>query len=49
MLRDWKLVQRFTFCLYSTYCKKEFVKPPILTLQFDDVTVKAIYMRVLHK
>ena len=27
MLRDWKLVQGFIFCLSSTLCKWEFLKP----------------------
>ena len=34
MLRGWKLVQRFTFCLSSTWCKWEFVKP-----RYFDLTI----------
>ena len=43
MLWEWKLVQRFIFCLSSTQCKEEFVKPRYFELQFDDLTVKTIY------
>ena len=43
MLQEWKLVQRFTFCLSSTWCKYEFLA--ILTLQFDGVIVKTIYRK----
>ena len=38
MLREWKLVQRFTFCL-----NENLYNLAILTLQFDDITVKTIY------
>ena len=34
VLREWKLVQRFTFCLSSTQCKWEFVK-----LRYFDFTI----------
>ena len=44
MLREWKLVKRFTFCLPSTKCKWEFVKPRhLLKSLFDEVTVKTMY------
>ena len=46
MLR--KLVQRFTFCLFQPSVNKNSLKLAILTLQFDDVSVKTIY-RLLRK
>ena len=44
MLWKWKLVQRFTFCLSSTLSvNKNSENLAILTVQFDDGTVKTIY------
>ena len=47
MIREWKLVQRFTFYLQPNLNRKTL--PAILTLQFDDVTVKTIYSSTIEK
>ena len=48
MLREWKLVQRSTFVYLQPGVNKNLWNLAILTLQFDDVTVKTIYCETIE-
>ena len=44
MLREWKLLERFIFFYLQPSVNKNSYNLAILTLQFEDVTVKTIYI-----
>ena len=46
MLWDWKLVERFIFVYLQPSVNKNSQNFAILTLQFDNVTVKTIYRNI---
>ena len=45
MLREWKLVKDLLFVYLQPSLNQNSLNPAIVTLQFDDVTVKTIYWK----